>query len=68
MKVDSPVLVPAKVPLAPVVGAGKPLCSLETWWPGTELNRRRQPFQAAYRVGQVVGNQRMSLSVMSLCE
>ena len=21
-----------------------PLSSLESWWPGTELNRRRQPF------------------------
>src|ERR1700704_3689865 len=21
--------------------------SLKTWWPGTELNRRRQPFQCA---------------------
>jgi len=20
--------------------------SLKTWWPGTELNRRRQPFQS----------------------
>ena len=25
---------------------GIPLSSFEMWWPGTELNRRRQPFQS----------------------
>jgi len=24
------------------------------WWPGTESNRRRRPFQAAYRIAEVV--------------
>jgi hypothetical protein len=24
--------------------------SLKLWWPGTELNRRRQPFQACYQL------------------
>jgi len=40
----------------------------EMWWPGTELNRRRQPFQGLLPSWRVAWNQQMSLSVMSLCE
>jgi hypothetical protein len=40
-------LVPPKVKgvLAFDAGLTIPSNSLKTWWPGTELNRRRQPFQ-----------------------
>jgi hypothetical protein len=29
----------------------------EMWWPGTELNRRRQPFQAYYQLIPIIFQQ-----------
>jgi hypothetical protein len=34
-----------KVPIGAKVGSGNVAKLLKTWWPGTEMNRRRQPFQ-----------------------
>jgi hypothetical protein len=34
-----------KVPIGAKIGWGDAAKLLKTWWPGTELNRRRQPFQ-----------------------
>src|SRR2546423_278099 len=40
--------------------------SLKTWWPGTELNRRRQPFQGCALPPELPGHGQNPLQVRAL--